>query len=90
MAGPAGGAVLLAYPSATMRARCQQVRHRMVFRRRGLTRDDCSVYTRRQLSRHSCAVVFMTCRNTLQANALKLAARKLQSSLADDSWQAVV
>ncbi len=49
-----------------------------------------SVYTMRQASRHSwrigqtdpVQVVFMAYRNTLQADALKLVAQKLQSSLA--------
>ena len=51
---------------------------------------DYSVYTMRQASRRSwrigqtrpVKVVFMTYRNTLQADALKLVAQKLQSSLA--------
>ena len=51
---------------------------------------DYSVYTMRQASRRSwrigqtrpVKVVFMSYRNTLQADALKLVARKLQSSLA--------
>ena len=51
---------------------------------------DYSVYTMRQASRRSwrigqtrpVKVVFMTYRNTLQADALKLVAKKLQSSLA--------
>ena len=51
---------------------------------------DYSVYTMRQASRRSwrigqtqpVQVVFMACRNTLQADALKLVAKKLQSSLA--------
>ena len=51
---------------------------------------DYSVYTMRQASRRSwrigqtqpVRVVFMSYRNTLQADALKLVARKLQSSLA--------
>ena len=49
-----------------------------------------SVYTMRQASRHSwrigqtqpVQVVFMAYRNTLQADALKLVAQKLQASLA--------
>ena len=51
---------------------------------------DYSVYTMRQASRRSwrigqtepVKVVFMAYRNTLQADALKLVAQKLQSSLA--------
>ncbi len=51
---------------------------------------DYSVYTMRQASRRSwridqtqpVQVVFMAYRNTLQADALKLVAKKLQSSLA--------
>ena len=51
---------------------------------------DCSVYVMRQASRRSwrigqtrpVKVVFMSYRNTLQADALKLVAKKLQSSLA--------
>ena len=51
---------------------------------------DYSVYTMRQASRRSwrigqtrpVKVVFMSYRNSLQADALKLVARKLQSSLA--------
>ena len=51
---------------------------------------DCSVYVMRQASRRSwrigqtrpVKVVFMSYKNTLQANALKLVAKKLQSSLA--------
>ena len=51
---------------------------------------DYSVYVMRQASRRSwrigqtrpVKVVFMSYRNTLQADALKLVAKKLQSSLA--------
>ena len=51
---------------------------------------DYSVYTMRRVSRRSwrigqtrpVKVVFMACRSTLQGDALKLAAKKLQSSLA--------
>ena len=51
---------------------------------------DYSVYVMRQASRrswrigqtHPVKVVFMSYRDTLQANALKLVAKKLQSSLA--------
>ena len=51
---------------------------------------DCSVYVMRQVSRRSwrigqtrpVKVVYMSYRNTLQADALKLVAKKLQSSLA--------
>ena len=51
---------------------------------------DCSVYVMRQASRRSwrtertrpVKVVFMSYKNTLQADALKLAAKKPQSSLA--------
>ena len=54
---------------------------------------DCSIYTMRQASRRSwrigqtepVKVVFMAYRNTLQADALKLVAQKLQSSLAVES-----
>ena len=54
------------------------------------TKDDYSVYVMRQASRRSwrigqtrpVKVVFMSYRNTLQADALKLVAKKLQSSLA--------
>ena len=54
---------------------------------------DYSVYTMRQASRRSwrigqtepVKVVFMAYRNTLQADALKLVAQKLQSSLAVES-----
>ncbi len=57
---------------------------------RRLYGDDYSVYTMRQASRRSWCigqtqpvqVVFMAYRNTLQADALKLVAKKLQSSLA--------
>ena len=55
-----------------------------------LVRDDYSVYVMRQASRRSwrigqtrpVKVVYMAYRNTLQADALKLVAKKLQSSLA--------
>ena len=54
------------------------------------TKNDYSVYVMRQASRRSwrigqtrpVKVVFMSYRNTLQADALKLVAKKLQSSLA--------
>ena len=54
------------------------------------TKNDYSVYVMRQASRRSwrigqtrpVKVVFMAYRNTLQADALKLVAKKLQSSLA--------
>ena len=54
------------------------------------TKTDYSVYVSRQASRRSwrigqtrpVKVVFMSYRNTLQADALKLVARKMQSSLA--------
>ena len=54
------------------------------------TKNDYSVYTMRQASRRSwrigqtrpVKVVFMSYRGTLQADALKLVAKKLQSSLA--------